>query len=271
MLTGLTLNVLEKLFNYLARNIKEDLRTTQVDMENQILLTLVKLKHNITFDMLSYITDRSKTTIIDHFWKWIDIMFVRLKFLIKVEDRENIYNIIPNVFKTKFPRLTCIIDCFEIFIESLRSLMARAQFYSQYKKHYTIKVLISCTLLGTINFISKCYGRKASNVQISRDSGFTTLRFHCPGDQILADLGFTLHDDFAAGSCTELITPAFTKNKTQLAGKELETSRVISLVYIHIEQVIGCMKNHYAILKGVIPLHTDKNIKDEAVSSNVLH
>ena len=34
-----------------------------------------------------------------------------------------------------------------------------------------------------------------------------------PGDQLLADRGFTLADDFAAGSGAELIVPAFTKGK----------------------------------------------------------
>ena len=37
-------------------------------------------------------------------------------------DRENIYRTIPPELKKKFPRLTSIIDCFEIFIESPRDL-----------------------------------------------------------------------------------------------------------------------------------------------------
>ena len=267
LVIGLSIDIFEKLLNYICQGTKEDLRTTRNSMENQIIFTFVKLKHNISFDMLSFITNTPKTTVIDQFWKWIDIMYMRLKFLIKVADRDNIYQTIPKVFKLKFPRLTSIIDCFETFVESPSSLMARAQFYSQYKKHCTIKVLISCTPLGAINFISKCYGGRASDVQITRESGFTTLRYHCPGDQILADRGFTLHDDFAAGSSTELLTPAFTKDKDQLSAHEVEISRKIASVRIHIERVIGLMKNRYTILKGIIPLRTVKSIKDEAVSS----
>ena len=45
--------------------------------------------------------------------------------------------------------------------------MARAQLYSQYKRHYTIKVLISGTPIGTINYISKRYGGRASDMQIT--------------------------------------------------------------------------------------------------------
>ena len=41
------------------------------------------------------------------------------------------------------------------------------------------------------------------------------------GDQILADRGFTLANEFAIGSGFKLILPAFTKGKSQLLGKEV--------------------------------------------------
>ena len=93
--------------------------------------------------------------------------------------------------------------------------------YSQYKKHCTIKVLVSCTPLGAINYISKCYGGRASDIQITRKSGFTTSKYHMPGDQILADRGFTLKDDFAAGASAELLIPPLTRGKSQLSAKEV--------------------------------------------------
>ena len=76
--------------------------------------------------------------------------------------------------------------------------MARAQFYSQYKKHVTLKCLISCIPLGVINFISRCYGGSASDNQITCESEFASSKYHMPGERILADRGFTLQDNFAA-------------------------------------------------------------------------
>ena len=56
-----------------------------------------------------------------------------------------------------------------------------------------------------------------------------------PGDQILADRGFTLEQDFALDSGSELIIPAFTKGKKQLPAKEInESTRKIASVRIHI-------------------------------------
>ena len=153
MVTELNFPVLEKLLDYLCKGMRTDLKTTRTAMNNQIIITIIRLRHNISFDILSFLCNKTKTTVIRYFWKWIDIMHIKLKFLIRMQDRDHIFQTIPSVFKAKFPRLTSIIDCFEVFVESPTSLMARAQFYSQYKKHCTIKVLISCTPLGAINYI----------------------------------------------------------------------------------------------------------------------
>ena len=110
----------------------------------------------MTFEVLAYLRGIVKTTAIEYLWRWIDIMYATLKQLIEMADRDHIFDIIPTVFKSKFPRLASTIHSFEIFTESLRNLMVRAQCFNQYKRHCTIKVLISCTPLGSINFLSKC-------------------------------------------------------------------------------------------------------------------
>ena len=101
-------------------------RPPRAAMEDQIIITLLKLKHNVSFDMLGYMNNVGQSTAADYFRKWIDIMYIKLKFLIRMQDRDYVYDNIPNVFKLKFPRLTSIIDCFEIFVESPSSLIARA-------------------------------------------------------------------------------------------------------------------------------------------------
>ncbi|XP_057310040.1 uncharacterized protein LOC130648034 [Hydractinia symbiolongicarpus] len=180
MLTRLRFEVFETLLTYLCT--ESERKPTRLKAEDQILLTIIKLKHNMSFDMLCYIVNISHSTAVEYFWTWVDVMYKKLRGMIRMSDRDNIFKTIPSVFKVKFPRLTSIIDCFEIFVESPASLLARAQLYSQYKKHCTIKVLISCTPLGAINFISKCYGGRASDVQITRESGFHLSKYHMPSD-----------------------------------------------------------------------------------------
>ena len=48
--------------------------------------------------------------------------------------------------------------------------------------------------------------------------------------------------------------PAFTRGKKQLSMQEVEYSRRISKVRIHVEGVIGLLKNKYTILQGTLPV-----------------
>ena len=219
--------MLNNLITIYVRNFCEDPNFVLCG-EDQLIITLIKLGHNLTFELLAHIVNIRKSTANDYFWKWIVILHSCLQFLVRMGDRAQIFQTITLVFKSKFPRLTSIIDWFEIFTESPRNLLAQAQRYC--KKHTTIKVFISCTPLGAVNFVSKCWGGQASDIQTVRESGFTTTRFHMPGDQILADRGFTLQEDFALNSGSELIIPAFMRGKKQLSAREIESMRKIASV-----------------------------------------
>ena len=96
-----------------------------------------------------------------------------------------------------------------------------------------------------------------------RESGFISSKLHYPGDQLLDDRGFTLQDDFAAECSVELLIPSFTKGQKQLTAKEAETTRKIAHVRIHIERVIGQIKNRYSILDGPLPITFIKSLKDQ--------
>ena len=63
-------------------------------------------------------------------------------------------------------------------------------------------------------------------------------------------LKFDLHFIFFAG-------------QNQFAAAEVEISRQISSVWIHVERVIGAIKNRFAILQGTMPFRVIKSIKDE--------
>ena len=154
-------------------------------------------------------------------------------------------------FKGKFSRCVVIIDCFEIFMERPATLMARAQTWSNYKQHNTCKFLIGITPQGTISFISKAWGGRVSDVHITENCGI--LKKMENGDLILADRGFNIHD--AAGIyCAQVKTPSFTKGKPQLSKYEVDTTREIARVRIHVERVIGLLKLKYRFLKSVLPV-----------------
>ena len=92
-------------------------RPPRATEEDQVVITLLKLKHNVSFDMLGYMNNKGQSTAANYFWKWAGTMYVKSKLLIGMQDREYVYDNIPSVFKFNFPMLTSIIDCFEIFVE----------------------------------------------------------------------------------------------------------------------------------------------------------
>lgn len=264
--TGLKYEVFEGLFQYVAPFVTGKTKDS-LPFEDQFFITLVKLRLDVPFELLAYQTGCGETTVKEYFWKWIDVLYAKLSFLIKWPDHESMRDCLPPEFREKFPHLTGIIDCFEIKVESAADLKARAQMYSNYKKATTVKVLICCSVLGAVTFLSDAWGGRVSDVELVRESGFISPTLHHPGDQILADRGFTLQDDFATLCSAELIIPAFTKGKSQLSAKEVETSRVMSAIRIHVERVIGLMKNRYTILQGTLPINFIKSRKDEALEA----
>ena len=73
------------------------------------------------------------------------------------------------------------------------------------------------------------------------------------GDVVLADRGFTCNDK-ARMVLAEVKTPPFTKGKKQLEKQEIDWSRELSIVRIHVERIIGLLKQKYTILQGVLPI-----------------
>ena len=121
----------------------------------------------------------------------------------------------PLDFRWKFRSCAVIIDCFEVFLERPRNLKARAQTWSNYKKHNTVKFLIGITPQGNI---SQGWGGRASDVYITENCGI--LNKLLPGDVILADCGFTIQDSVAM-FCAEVKFPPFTRGKPQLSKVEV--------------------------------------------------
>ena len=72
------------------------------------------------------------------------------------------------------------------------------------------------------------------------------------GDCILADQGFNIKEELSALEAT-LKIPSFTKEKKQLSGGEMEMSRPLSSVRIHVERVMGRIKK-FRLLRTTLPL-----------------
>ena len=104
---------------------------------------------------------------------------------------------------------------------------------------------------GTITFASEAWGGRKSDKFLTENCGF--LDKLIPGDVVMADRGFTIHDSvlFQQG---QLVIPAFTKGKKQIEPTDVERMRGIANVRIHVERVIGLLRRKCKIVGGSLPI-----------------
>ena len=109
-------------------------RQPKVSPADGLLLTLMRVRLNLTMAGLAYRFHIGTSTASTVFSNWIDLLFINLKCLIKWPTKEiTKRNLLP-IFADLYPETRCIIDCSERFIERPYTCTARAQTYSNYKK-----------------------------------------------------------------------------------------------------------------------------------------
>lgn len=138
---------------------------SKLSLENELFLVLVRLRLGLMLEDLAACFKVHASVASRVFQKWLDIIFVRLSFLIGWPERDICRRNMPAVFKELYPNCRCIIDCSEIFIETPKNFSARSKTYSNYKKHNTVKFLIGITPFGTIYFLSECWGGRVSDTR----------------------------------------------------------------------------------------------------------
>lgn len=247
--TGIA-NVKGFLFIVLRIKGKVELCHNRLSIEDHLLLVLVKLRLGLLNLDLAHRFGILEYMVSSIYRSWLPVVAKRLKDLIIWPDRLSVRQNLPTVFKSKFRDAICTIDCSEIFIDRPSNLTARAQTWSNYKHNNTIKYLIGITPAGAISFLSSGWGGRVSDKVITLKSGFLDkLNF---GDVVLADRGFFISEECRQRGAI-LKIPSFTKGKKQLSGREVNESRQLARIRIHIERVIGRMRD-FRILNSIIPI-----------------
>ena len=145
---------------------------------------LMKLRLNLFDEDLAFRFGIHQSSVSRNFHRLLDIMFTCTSNLIKWPDRETLRQTMPSSFRKFFKKCAVIIDCSEVFIECPSDLLARAQVWSNYKYHSTVKFLIGITPQGTISFVSECVGGRMSDKEITEQSKIIDLLL--PGEYVHA-------------------------------------------------------------------------------------
>ena len=83
---------------------------------------------------------------------------------------------------------------------------------------------------------------------------------------MLADRGFTIQET-AGLYCAEVKLPPFTRGKRQLSKVEVNVARRLSQVRIHVERVIGLIRQKYKVLESTLSINMLACNETETVSS----
>ena len=223
----------------------------KLSLEQEFLCSLMKLRLSLMNDDLAFRFQVSSGTISSILVTWIKLMSKELAVLIIWPTRTQIKQHLPNCFKRLYPKVRCIIDCLECFTQTPSGLDLAATMWSEYKHHYTYKVLVAITPNGAISYVSPAYGGRTTDVHIVRDSGFLDLVE--PYDQVMADGGFKIREELMMRMATLCIPPSKAKSMQMLPSDVRKTSHIANM-RIYVEQAIGRMKVFH-ILKNELPIN----------------
>nr|CAI5865892.1 unnamed protein product [Callosobruchus analis] len=183
-----------------------DVRSHRLNVRERVLLTMTKLKLDLSYVTLGALFSISGQLCKTYFFDFLTVLSQVLKVCIYFPSAEEVSKNLPKCFKN-FKNCRAVLDCIEIFIQRPSCLCCRIKFYSQYKKSTTIKFMTGVSPGGIITFISKPYGGRASDKLIFEESDF--IKNLSPNrDSIMVDKGFLI-DDLCAMYKIRLIRPPF--------------------------------------------------------------
>ncbi|XP_042145577.1 uncharacterized protein LOC121835443 [Ixodes scapularis] len=224
----------------------------------QLLMFLMKLRHNMAFQDLAYRFEVSPRTASRTFRAWLEAMAQLCRGLIVFPRPEVARSWLTLKEREHFSKLRAVIDCTEVSVSRPLNLDTQQVVWSSYKQNSTLKYLVAVNPHGAVVFVSRACGGRVSDKELTIASGFMDLLE--AGDQVLADRGFLLHEEFFERN-VQLITPRFRTNRLQLTVQEVTNSRRISSSRIIVERSIGHFKK-WKIMTGTVP-HTLVNFYDE--------
>ncbi|XP_071627298.1 uncharacterized protein [Temnothorax longispinosus] len=223
---------------------------SNISVEDQFFITLIKLRRAIPDLGLAYMFDVSKKTIQNIVITWICFMYCQWSEIDIWPSKDLIMYYMPSGFKQMYPSTRVIVDGTEFPIAAPTNSTFKQATFSTYKNKTTLKVLVGATPSGLISHISPAYAGSVSDRAIVERSDL--IKKCDPGDSVMADRGFTVQDLFAP-SQVSINIPAFLKGRTQLPGMTLLKDRKLASKRVHIERLIGLTKT-YKILKTELPV-----------------
>ena len=158
------------------------------------LLTIVRLRRNFDVHHLVYLFRISEGTVTNTVITWINFMYVKFGSIYILPSSMAVKQKLPHSMKEKFPNVKCIVDCVEFKVAVPSSLNLHKMLYSDYKSHTTVKVLVGIVPGAGFSFVSSAFPGSISDKSIIVKSGLLNPDLWEPGNELMADRGFTVEE-----------------------------------------------------------------------------
>lgn len=190
----------------------------KLPLKEQFFLTLVRLRTGFPELDIANRFGISQSTVSRVTNTWINLMYHSFKCIERFPPWHIVKKYMPESFKKEYPNTRIIIDATEFPVERPSSLLVQACTFSSYKNKNTVKVLIGVTPSGAISFVSEAYEGSISDRKLVEVSGL--LDKLEPGDEVMADKGFTIHDLLIPRGI-RLNIPPFLQKNMQMAANDV--------------------------------------------------
>lgn len=209
---------------------------------DELFMFLCRLRVGLMEQDLSVRFNCSVATVSRKIITWVNFLYFVLGRIPIWLSKTIVDECMPECFKILYPRTRVILDCTEIRTQQPSSLVLNSQMYSNYKGTCTFKCLLGISPHGLVTFISPLYTGCMSDVEITKLSGILELLE--PGDDVMADKGFTLKKVLQEKNVT-LNIPAFLSCKKRFTAEEIKETEQIAKLRIHIERVNRRIKENH--------------------------
>lgn len=254
METGLPTKEVFNIVVEYAANFKESIcyyagwKVESISFEDQIFITLMKLRQNYTNLHLAQLFSCSVATISNIVITLIHVLhgllFDDLMTTIPSRDKNKLCS--PSSFST-YSSCRIVIDCTDIEVATPSLMSQQNATYSSYRGMNSFKVLTGVAPNGVLTFVSRLNPGSISDKEIVQQSGI--LKHFVPGDLILADKGFLIQDVVPKGVSVNI--PPFLEHG-KFTESEAKVTKSIARCRIHVERANARLKD-FKILSFVPP------------------
>lgn len=241
--------IVNTLYRFVPFNYYAGWAVTCFSVEDQLLITLMKLRLNCKDMDLAVRFNTSRATISNILNTYIsvlhEIFFEGVIQAVGIPSQLKCNGSLPKSFED-FTSARIAMDATEIIQDVPSDMNSQSLSYSSYKSRHTVKAVTCVAPNGALVYCSNLYPGSTSDAAIVEHS--KVLDQLKPGDMILADKGFNIFDKLPTG--VSLNIPPFLSSKGHFTKEEAELCYKIGRSRIHVERANERIKN-YDILNHI--------------------